>query len=63
MTETEVRVRLRNCDTDEDLIAELMEIVKDLAGKIENVERLAQNTAQYVDETIESGGLNEDRTD
>ena len=55
ITRQEVEQRLRECDTNDDIINELMEIVRDLSEKLDMVERLAQNTAQYLDETIESG--------
>ena len=56
-TRTEVIRRLRNCSTDSDIIEELMEIVKDLAEDLSDVTKMAETTAQYVDETIESGTL------
>jgi len=55
ITKQEVSQRLRSCDTDDGIIAELMEIVKDLSEKLDAVEKMAQDTAQYVDENKESG--------
>ena len=57
ITGAEVKRRLRDCDSDGEGLDVLMDIVQELADKLDTISKLGYDTAQYVDESIESGEL------